>query len=215
MTKEKFTTVKKTVSINSVSPNRWNPNQQTKAMFEKGLESFKTFGMMGSILVRETAGAYEILDGEHRWKYAKELGYENINVESVGEMEDSQAKVLTILLNNLRGKDDIEKRAAILESLNAGQLQLLPFTAEEIENEKNLFKFDFSQYETTDPGIPADTLAYVLSFKFTDEEWKVVQKAVSLAKEEGDNEKQMFMEMLKQYLQIRLGANSNDTQVEF
>lgn len=171
--------------------------------------------MLGSILVREIGGHYEILDGEHRWKYAKELGYKELTVESIGEIEDSKAKILTVMLNNLRGKDDIEKRAIILESLNEGQLQLLPFTAEEIENEKKLFKFDFSQYESKDEGVPADTLAHILSFKFNDDEWKVVQEAIVWAKGEKNTEKQMFMEMLKHYLQIRLGASPGQTDVVF
>jgi len=195
-----FTTVKKTVPIMSVVKNPWNPNVQSKQMVEKGIQSVREFGMLGSILVREVAGCYEILDGEHRLGYAKELGYTEIPVESLGEIDDNRAKVLTVLLNNLRGKDDIEKRAAIYESLSAGQLQLLPFTDEEIQNEKNLMKFDFSQYDTTEPEIPEGTLVRILSFKFTDKEWDVVSEAVKTAKVDGKTEKQWFMEMLQGYL---------------
>jgi hypothetical protein len=195
-----FTTTKKRVKITDVVPNPWNPNAQSKEMFAKGIQSVKEFGLMGSILVREIAGTYEILDGEHRWKYANELGYTEIDVESLGEIDDSRAKVLTVMLNNLRGKDDIEKRAAIYESLNAGQLQLLPFTSEEIQHEKELFKFNFSQYETTDPGIPENILVHILSFKFTDNEWLILQEALKCASAEGKNEKQWFMSVLQEYL---------------
>ena len=209
----KFSTIKKVVSIDLVIPNQFNPNIQSKAMIEKGIQSVKEFGMMGSIIVRENCGYYEIVDGEHRWKYLKELNYTEIPVESLGEIDEDKLKILTVMLNNLRGKDDIEKRAKIFESLSAGQLQLMPFTAEEIENEKKLFKFDFSQYESKDPGIPADTLAHILSFKFTDEEWKVVQKGIELAKGEKDTEKQWFMGMLQNYLQIHLGSSPGETSV--
>lgn len=142
-----FKTNKIKVPINNVLPNPWNPNSQTKEMFEKEVSSIKELGLLGSILVREKAGCYEILDGEHRWKACKELNYTEIQVENMGEIDDSQAKLLTVMLNNLRGKDDIEKRAKIYEQLSAGQLSLLPFSEEQIENEKRLFKFDFAQYD--------------------------------------------------------------------
>lgn len=106
----------------------------------------------------------------------------------------------TKYFNNTRGKDDIEKRALIFEALDQGQSQLLPFTEDEIRNEKELFKFDFSQYETKDPGIPSDTLVQILSFKFTNDEWKVVQEGIEYAKRQGQNSKQWFMILLGQYL---------------
>lgn len=212
---QKFSTTKKVVPIDQVVPNKFNPNIQTKQMFEKGVNSVKEFGMLGSILVRELAGMYEIVDGEHRWKYAKELGYKEITIESLGEISEDKLKVLTILLNNLKGKDDIEKRVAIYESLSAGQLQLLPFTEEEIENEKKLFKFDFAQYENQTEVVPSDSLTKVISFKLTEDEWTVVQKALEIAKSENENQKQWFMGMLQHYLQVRLGSSVGQTAVTF
>ncbi len=142
-----FRTTKIKVDINLVSPNPWNPNKQDDAMFRKQVQSVKELGFLGSILVREWCGMYQILDGEHRWTAAKELEYTEITIESMGEIEDNEAKLLTVLLNNLKGKDDVEKRAKIFQQLEAGQLQLLPFTEEEIVNQKKLIEFDFSQYD--------------------------------------------------------------------
>ncbi len=142
-----FRTNKKTVSIFKCEANPWNPNKQSKEMFDKEVASIKELGLLGSILVREIGNIYQILDGEHRYKACLELGYTDITVESLGELPDQDAKLLTVLLNNLHGEDDIEKRAKIFEELNSGQLQLLPFSDQEIQNEKKLFKFDFSQYD--------------------------------------------------------------------
>lgn len=205
-----FTTTKKRILIKDIVPNPWNPNRQTSSMKQKGVSSVKEFGMLGSILCREVAGIYEILDGEHRLGYAKELGYTELDVESLGEIDDSRAKILTVLLNNLRGKDDIEKRAAIYKKLDEGQLQLLPFTADEIKNEKDLFEFDFSQYESKDIGIPSNEMIKVLSFKFSGSEWSVVNEALQFAKSQGQTEKQWFMLVLKEYLRkngIKIGFN--------
>lgn len=198
-----FTTTRKRVPIHHITPNQWNPNVQSDKMFSKGIASVKEFGLMGSILVRENLGFYEILDGEHRWRYAKELGYTEMDVDSLGEISNDRAKILTVLLNNLRGKDDIEKRAAIYESLNAGQLQLLPFSDEEIENEKNLFKFDFSQYDITEPELNPEEMLHILSFKFSDIEWTILQEALALVKSEKKTEKQWFMSILQTYLRTK------------
>ena len=132
----------------------------------------------------------------------------------MGVMSDDEAYFWTLKLNE-GGKNDIEKLAKMYEQMSPDQLSFLGQTAEEIENTKKLFKFDFAQYQTTDPGVPEDTMAHVLSFKFTDNEWKVVQKALELAKEQGQNERQLMMDMLQHYLQINLGAGPGDTTVSF
>ena len=144
-----FNTEKIMVPIDKIMPNRWNPNYQDKRVFEKQKKSIRELGMLGSILVRKidnhTFCDYEIMDGEHRWKALKEEGSVECPVEVIkGEVSDGDAQLLTILLNNLRGKDDIFKRAKILQVLNENQLQLLPFTEREIEHEKRFVKLDFS-----------------------------------------------------------------------
>lgn len=149
MTKN-FTTTRKKVRIEDIVPNKWNPNVQDEQLFKKEIESIKAHGFLDPILVREKDEIYEIVDGEHRYKACKELDYEEIIIESLGEISDGEAKVLTIKLNNLRGQDDILKRAAILKQLSEGQLQLLPFNKEEMEEEIKLLDFDFSQYENAE-----------------------------------------------------------------
>ncbi len=207
----KLQTEKKIVDIDSIVANPWNPNVMTDSIFQKMKLTIEDKGLFGSIIVRPFAGCYQILDGQHRWKACKELGYKELPVEcSVTEISDSDTKFWTIYFNNTKGKDDIEKRSQIFEALDAGQSQLLPFTEDEIKNEKELFKFDFSQYETKDPGISEDVFVQILSLKFSHDEWKVVQDGITHAKGENQNEKQWFMVMLGQYLRsksIRSGFN--------
>lgn len=211
----KFNTEKKIVPIDHIVPNRWNPNVQSGDMFKKGVASVEALGMLGSILVRKTAGVYEILDGEHRWRYMKELGYTECPVEDMGEIEDSQAQLLTVLLNNLRGKDDVEKRAKIYEALDEGQLQLLPFSQEEIANEKALFKFDFSKYKDKAEPPPAVRQRSFL-IACSEDEYKVIQKALYIAKEEYKQEPlQWIMEQVDNYLAIHLGRSAGNPVAEF
>lgn len=143
----KLVTEKRIVKIGDVVANPFNPNKQTEWIFNKMKETIESKGLFGSIIVHEFAGVYQILDGEHRWKACKELGWSEIPVEVSPQLEESDVKFWTIYFNNMHGKDDIEKRAKLYEEIDEGQAQLLPFSEEQIKNEKELFKFDFSQYD--------------------------------------------------------------------
>ena len=210
---DNFTTTKIIVPIDSVVNNPWNPNVESKVVYESIKETIKQKGLVGTITVREQLGYYQIINGEHRWRICKELGWKEIPVENMGEISDTEAYFWTLKLNET-GKNDVEKLAKLYGEMSDGQLSLLGSTKEEIQNTKNLFKFDFAQYQTTDPGIPADTMAHILSFKFTDEEWLVVQKALEIVKKDKETEKQWFMQMLQHFLQVNLGSAPNETHIE-
>lgn len=170
---DKFNTQQFEVDINHIFPNPWNPNRQNDETFDKEKQSITAFGMIDPILVREKEdGTYEIIDGEHRWRACLELGFTKMKVESIGKIDDSSAKLLTINLNNLRGKDDIFKRAALLKEINLNQLSLLFCGEEGAKEEMKLLDFDFSQFEKTqvteeeqDKMIEAGKLALSLSNK--------------------------------------------------
>ncbi len=216
MDKPILATEKITIPIDKVIKNFWNPNQMSKAVFEKMKQTIKDKGLFGSIICRKYGEKYQILDGEHRMKACLELGWTELPVEcATDEMSDQDVQFWTIYFNNTRGKDDIEKRSKILENLALGQAQLLPWTEQEIENEKALFKFDFSQYESKEQIVPADQLTKVISFKFTEDEWKVVQEALTFAKEEKQEPKQWFMISLGRYLDLkRFRAVTQDVRVD-
>ena len=145
-----FTTEKKKVNIVEVFPNAWNPNLQTDVMFKAEMDSISKHGFIDPILVREKDGIYEIIDGEHRWKACMELQYTEIIVESLGQIDDITAKTLTIEMNNLRGKDDILKRAQLLKEIMSGQGSLFSMSQKDIEEEMKLLDFDFSQFKNVD-----------------------------------------------------------------
>lgn len=204
----KFRTEKKMVPIDKIMPNRWNPNIESKEVFDKVKKSIEEHGLVGSAYVRKvnhTTADYELLDGEHRWKAAKELGFTEFPVEDLGDVSEQDAQMMTIMFNNLRGKDDIEKRAAILSALESGQLALLPWDQKEIKHMKDLVKFDFSQYDDKDPMPDRPLNHWTIFLKVGEAERKMWDTALEIAKKRGEanSAEQLFMKMLKFYLGFR------------
>ena len=105
------------VSTSNLSPNPWNPNEMTDFMFEREKESIRKFGFLDPITVRETAEGLQIVDGEHRWKAAKELGSLELPIINLGSITKAKAQALTEALNNLRGEHNPEKEAIMLSEL--------------------------------------------------------------------------------------------------
>ena len=62
------------VSIEDVSPNKYNYNEMANPMLNRERTSLNRFGVFRTVLVRETPKGptrFEIIDGEHRWKGLK------------------------------------------------------------------------------------------------------------------------------------------------
>lgn len=155
-----FPTTKQTVSVDDLHPNTWNPNKQSDFIFQKAKESIQKFGFIDPILVRETDTGFEIIDGEHRWRAAKELGYTEILAENLGSISVEEAKALTILINNIRGEDDPIKRGELFAELKLSSpdlLNLMPFSEQLISDEINLIDFDLN-YESEKPNDPTTTV---------------------------------------------------------
>lgn len=126
------------VSTTELRPNYWNPNVMSEEDYARALESIRRFGFVDPITVRnfETYGM-EIVDGENRWRAAKDLGLDQVPVIIV-DVDEATARQLTIVLNELRGRPDEGKLARIIEELSKNQSledleQVLPFRRAELE----------------------------------------------------------------------------------
>lgn len=98
-------------------PNAWNPNVMSEEDYVKALESIERFGFIDPITVREIEGAgYEIIDGENRWRAALDKRLEVVPI-IVLEVDDDDARALTIVLNELRGQADQGRLASLVADL--------------------------------------------------------------------------------------------------
>ena len=123
--------------LDRLEPNPWNPNRMSRenlARLRRELER----GFLAPLLVRPLpAGRFQIVDGEHRFRLARELGLAAVPC-AVKDLSLREAKIKTLQLNGLRGENDPTLLARLLDDLRADLspqklAQLLPWSAAEIE----------------------------------------------------------------------------------
>ena len=111
------------VKVSEVRPNTWNPKDPDDPDYEKVKRSVEINGLTQPIFVRENDNGktkYEILDGEHRWRSARDLGFEKIYVYNEGVVPDEYAKSLTLWHEVSVGMQESELAPLVVEltSLN-------------------------------------------------------------------------------------------------
>lgn len=105
------------IAIDKIKVNQWNPNEQTEFIFKHSRNSLRTQGQLLPIIVREVGGAFEIIDGEHRFRAALAEGAESVSANNLGKVTDEVAKQLTIIMNETRGQARRDKLTALLQDL--------------------------------------------------------------------------------------------------
>jgi len=117
------------VPISAVTPNDYNPNRQSEHEFELLRRSMGEDGFTQPVVAvsdpkepviikdgNYAGGKVVIVDGEHRWRCACELGYKEIPV-AITPMTVEQARIATLRHNKARGSHDIELEAQVLRDL--------------------------------------------------------------------------------------------------
>ncbi len=101
--------------IDMVKPNSYNPNVQDEHEFELLCQSIQEDGFTQPVIISTDN---IIVDGEHRWRAGKALGYSEIPIVKV-PMTAEQAKIATLRHNRARGSEDMELSALVLRDLQA------------------------------------------------------------------------------------------------
>lgn len=182
------------IELSRLVPHPDNPNRMSKAVLAKLVRNIKRTGRYEPLVVRpcqdkdcnpeqasgiEHRDCFQIINGHHRHKALKQLGYDTAEV-LVWDIDDEQTDILLATLNRLGGSDILEKKLSLLRRLNkrikSGELaKLLPQTAGQIERLANLEM----------PSRPAEPMASrfanPLVFFVNDKQQQVIEKALSLA----------------------------------
>ena len=175
----------KLIDISLISPNSYNPNVMNKKTFALIKRSILKDGLIGSIIVREDEGKFIIIDGEHRWKAAKEMGYKEIPV-IILDKNLPESMISTINLNKLRGDFDTLKLAGVIAEINKIYSleeieEKLGYTKSEIEGLNKLNDFDFNL-------IDNKTKDFRFMIKITKEDKQEIDKAFKKSGSEDNSE---------------------------
>lgn len=149
-----------------VHANPWNPNKMDERTQVATRESIATFGFIDPVTVREHPdidGHYQIIDGEHRWIEAGELGYKQIPIIVLLDVDDVTAKKLTIVFNETRGEADSVLLGGLLanlkDELGDGFMTALRYDDGELKHLLELADADWNRFEPggdDEPPAPDD-----------------------------------------------------------
>lgn len=119
-------------------------------MYEKAVASIREFGFVDPITCRSVDGTMEIIDGEHRWRAATEMGLATVPVVDLGVVADDVAMQLTVVLNETRGTVDPRRLGVLLRDLASRNskerlLDALPFSREAFERLSGMPSLDLSK----------------------------------------------------------------------
>lgn len=110
------------VPIETIVPNDWNANEMTDEKEELLRDNIERHDMTSPILVIRHKDElnpdirYMIIDGEHRWRAARNVGAESIPVVIV-KMNEVDAKKQTIRMNNIRGELNFKKFQKLVDDM--------------------------------------------------------------------------------------------------
>lgn len=96
--------------LDSVRPNDYNPNELTERSYQSLKHGFETDGWLisQSLLIwgKDDKGEErnQIIDGEHRWRVGRELGFEEGPMVILNGLTEVQAKALTVKMDARRGQ---------------------------------------------------------------------------------------------------------------
>lgn len=109
--------------LDQVKVNDWNPNEMTPELLASIRQGFIEDGWLSSqaLLIWQTdkAGRKKniIIDGEHRWKVAKDLQMMEGPMVFLKKLSREQAMALTVKLDNKRGKFNKQKLSAVVRQV--------------------------------------------------------------------------------------------------
>lgn len=166
------------VDVRLLDPNPWNPNVQDEQTAKAERESIETYGFIDPVTVRvqpADAARFEIIDGEHRLIEAKALGH-TVAPIVVLDVDDDQARKLTIILNETRGDHDLALLGQLLADLSTRStvddlLVGLPYTADDLARFVEIGRVDGWDSDLDPDAMdgkgdaPAELPSFVVEFK--------------------------------------------------
>lgn len=114
-----------------------NPNQMSPDDFARLVEAIRKFGFLQPVLVRAVGNDFELVDGVHRVRAAREAGLTEVPCVLADSVTAGEARALQIGMNKLRGELNLADVAASIASLveegwTTDELTVTGYSEEEI-----------------------------------------------------------------------------------
>ena len=119
------------VDVNAIGPNDYNPNRQSPHDFALLLKSMSEDGFTQPIVVQEST--MQIVDGEHRWRAALELGLAQVPIVKVN-MSVEQMRIATLRHNR---EDILQKINTIRKGIEGNLPNIYLLHGEMTDEEMN------------------------------------------------------------------------------
>lgn len=175
------------IKIGQIAPNDYNPNVVSEDILAKLRAEISQKGLCEPIILRRKGNdGYEIVDGEHRWRVCKELGWEEIPC-IIQDYDDNEAKIKTLQLNYMRGSAVPVKLASLIHELSK-EIKLedlakrLPYEEPQMLNNLELLKLpeDFGKVVEEQARKEAEELPSVISFVLYKKQLEIVEEAIKI-----------------------------------
>jgi len=105
--------------LSKLYPHPGHSNRLSKVKFAKLTRHLQLTGQYEPLVVRRhpsTPGLYQILNGRHRLRALKQLGHRRADCV-IFDADDEKARLYLLSLNQLTGRDNVYKKAKLLEHL--------------------------------------------------------------------------------------------------
>jgi ParB family chromosome partitioning protein len=197
------------IKTDQIAPNDYNPNVVSADILAKLRAEIGQKGLCEPIIVRRRGDGYEIVDGEHRWRICRDLGWPEVPC-IIQDYDDSEAKIKTLQLNYMRGSVIPVKLAALIHDLNK-EIKLedlakrLPYEEPILTDHLELLKLpeDFGTAIEEQARKDEEEMPLVMSFVLTKRQAAVLEEAVKNAKirlaEDTKNSKAVALEAVCAY----------------
>jgi ParB family transcriptional regulator, chromosome partitioning protein len=159
----------------------WNVNQVDDSMMQRLRASIQKYGLVQNLVVRQVAGGYEVLSGNHRLKLLLELDVKKVPCVVV-DVNDAHARLLAQALNHVHGDDDLGLRAELIREVmnflpESEVLAVLPDTIDGLQRMTEMGQETVAGYLQNWEKARTVRLRNLI-FKLTQEQLQSVEKAI-------------------------------------
>lgn len=210
----------KLITVEKIKPNSYNPNVVEEPIMAKLRQEIGQKGLCAPIIVRGGGDAYEIVDGEHRWRICRELGWKEVPC-IIQDYDNKEAKIKTLQLNYMRGAAVPIKLAHLIHDLSK-EIKLedlakkLPYETPQMLDNLELLKLpdDFGKDIENKAKEEEKELPSVVSFVLYRKQQEVVEKAINIAAKDlpdgTKNQKAWALERICAYFLTGQGVKNKD-----